>query len=186
MYLPALTTLCLDGCDLPKSLSVPTLTTLHLARCNTTETVWDLPDLLCLELDDVVFLRCSSAFFSGLVKLKSTLTLFFRKKNVQDYYISCPQLLNLELKSCTTNTSPLTGNIMVLAPKLRNFTSVRIFSVTRGVSVLENVNLKLEGCFKNYPLLSLEKLEEYYCRFIFMFQEFVVQRFLHLTGRPFR
>lgn len=168
IYLPALTTLCLDGCDLPKSLSLPTITTLRLARCNTTETVWDLPDLLYLELDDVVFLRCLSTCFSGLVKLKG-LTLFFRKKNVQDYYISCPQLLNLELKSCTTTTSPPTGNIMVLAPKLQNFTSVGIFSVTCGVSVLEKVNLKLQGCFKTYPLLPLEKLEEYYCRFIFMF-----------------
>ncbi|KAL8156665.1 hypothetical protein AgCh_001671 [Apium graveolens] len=70
--LPALTTLCLDGVELPESLSsmsLPALTTLNLKRCNLPQEVWAFPDLLNLELDDVPLPQNITHFFSALVKL---------------------------------------------------------------------------------------------------------------------
>ncbi|KAK1372650.1 hypothetical protein POM88_028843 [Heracleum sosnowskyi] len=166
--LPALETLCLDHCIFPESFRLPTLKVLCLARCDMPETVWHLPALIHLEMDDVVFSRNMNEFFSVLVRLLC-LTLSFKKKNMQECFISCPQLINLELRTSMSTTSTLTGNIVVMAPNLCNFSSVGIFPIMCGVSKLENVNIKLRGCFKQKSKVLLEKLKQYYQRFIFMF-----------------
>ena len=167
--LPALETLCLDHCYLPDSFRLPTLKVLCLARCDMPGIVWHLPALSSLELDDVVFSANMNELFSVLVRLQS-LTLSFRRKNKQQCFISCPELLNLELRSSSmTTTSSLTGNIVVMAPNLRSFSSVGIFPVMCGGSKLENVNIKLRGCFKHKTKFPLEILKQYYHRFIFMF-----------------
>ncbi|KAL1832212.1 hypothetical protein ACET3Z_001863 [Daucus carota] len=167
--LPALETLCLEQWYLPNSFRLPTLRVLCLARCIMPEIVWHLPSLSSLELDDVVFSANMNEFFSVLVRLQN-LALSFRKKNKQQFIISCPELLNLELRtSSMTNTSSLTGNIVVMAPNLRSFSSVGIFPVMCGVSRLENVNIKLRGWFKDKSKFPLEYLKQYYHQFIFMF-----------------
>lgn len=53
--LPALTTLGLDRFDLPEFFSLSALTTLCLKSCDLPQQVWNFPDLLTLELTDVVF-----------------------------------------------------------------------------------------------------------------------------------
>nr|XP_017217036.1 PREDICTED: putative F-box/FBD/LRR-repeat protein At4g03220 [Daucus carota subsp. sativus] len=168
--LPALETLCLDHCYLPDSFRLPTLRVLCLARCDMPEIVWHLPALSSLELDDVVFSANMNELLSVLVRIQS-LALSFRRKNKQQcFIISCPELLNLELRSSSmTTTSSLTGNIVVMAPNLRSFSSLGIFPVMCGVSKLENVNIKLRGCFKHKSKFPLESLKQYYHRFIFMF-----------------
>lgn len=168
MCLPALKTLCLDHCNVPESFRLPSLRILRLARCDMPQTVWHLPALISLEMDDVVFPTNMNEFFSVLVSLQY-LTLSFRKKNMQECFISCPQLLNLELRTSMSTTSTLTGNIVVMAPKLCSFSCVGIFPITCGVSKLENVNIKLRGCFKHKSKVPWEKLKQYYHRFIFMF-----------------
>lgn len=166
--LPALETLCLDRCIFPESFRLPSLKVLYLARCDMPETVWHLPALISLQMDDVVFSRNMNEFFSVLVRLHC-LTLSFRKKNMQECFISCPHLVNLELRTSMSTTSTLTGNIVVMAPNLCNFSSVGIFPIMCGVSKLENVKIKLRGCFKEKGKVPLEKLKQYYQRFIFMF-----------------
>lgn len=166
--LPALEILCLDHCIFPESFRLPTLRVLRMARCDMPETVWHLPALISLEMDDVVFSTNMNEFFSVLVRLQC-LTLSFRKKNMQECFISCPQLVNLELRTSMSTTSTLTGNIVVMAPNLCNFSSVGIFPIMCGVSKLENVNIKLRGCFKQKSKVPWEKLKQYYQRFIFMF-----------------
>ncbi|KAL1803113.1 hypothetical protein ACET3Z_031760 [Daucus carota] len=69
IWLPNLTTPCLDGIRLPESLSsisVPCLTTLIMKRAKLPEKVWDLPDLLSLELDEVDLPANMTDFFSAL------------------------------------------------------------------------------------------------------------------------
>ncbi|XP_074343887.1 uncharacterized protein LOC141683088 [Apium graveolens] len=166
--LPALETLRLDHCIFPKSFCLPTLKVLCLARCDMPETVWHLPALISLQMDDVLFQRNMNEFFSVLVRLQC-LTLSFRKKNMQECFISCPNLVNLELRTSMSTTSTLTGNIVVMAPNLCNVSCVGIFPIMCGVSKLENVNIKLQGCFKEKSKVPLEKLKQYYQRFIFMF-----------------
>ena len=125
--------------------------------------VWHLPALSSLELDDVVFSANMNELLSVLVRLQS-LALSFRRKNKQQCFISCPELLNLELRS-----SSMTTTFVVMAPNLLSFSSVGIFPVMCGLSKLENVNIKLRGFFKHKSKSPLEYLKQYYHRFIYMF-----------------
>ncbi|KAK1353373.1 hypothetical protein POM88_052508 [Heracleum sosnowskyi] len=50
------------------------------------------------------------------------------------------------------------GNIVVVAPKLINFTAIGIFQIIFGASKLHNVNIKLPGCI----IGSLDEPKEYY------------------------
>lgn len=163
--LPVLKSLSLQNCGLDFSFSfnLPKLTTLSLFRCRRPRKVWNFPALLTPDLE----LLCSKNaehIFSTLVNLKN-LTLFLKSMPLQreDLLLSCPQLLNLNLKSCNTYL-PL-PNIVVLAPKLCTFTSVGIFSITFGVLRLEKVNLKLQGWFED---MRCEYKEKYNLRFAHM------------------
>ncbi|XP_074369313.1 putative F-box/FBD/LRR-repeat protein At4g13965 [Apium graveolens] len=104
--LPALTTLCLDGVQLPESLSsmsLPALTTLSLKRCNLPQEVWDFPDLLNLELDDVPLPQNITHFFSALVSVRDV-KLYFTTRFIPYFTISCPQLACLKIGKCIYKT----------------------------------------------------------------------------------
>ncbi|XP_063942317.1 uncharacterized protein LOC135150054 [Daucus carota subsp. sativus] len=166
LCLPALRTLVLEGLQLPDPISLPALTTLHLTNCILPQNSWDFPALLTLRLDAVSFPE--SRFFSALVNLKS-LILFFRENITEECLISCPQLENLEIISPVRTTTYHSGNIIVLAHHIRNFTSVGFFPIMFGVSELENVNIKLRGSNGDEPLASLEEFKLYYTRVVYMF-----------------
>ncbi|KAK1385525.1 F-box domain-containing protein [Heracleum sosnowskyi] len=162
--LPCLRTLLLDGFELPNSFSIPSLTSLHLARCGLPQKVWDLPSLITLTLEDVSFNE-SITFLSTLFNLRN-LILFFRTRTMMDCYIVSPQLVNLEINAPMSTTGH-SSNITVLAPKIRNFSSVGIFSITFGVTKLENVNINLQG--STALDASPKKLERYYGHVVYMF-----------------
>ncbi|KAL1832631.1 hypothetical protein ACET3Z_002282 [Daucus carota] len=164
--LPALRTLVLEGFQLPDPISLPALTTLHLTNCILPQNSWDFPALLTLRLDAVSFPE--SRFFSALVNLKN-LILFFRENITEECLISCPQLENLEIISPVRTTTYHSGNIIVLAHHIRNFTSVGFFPIMFGVSELENVNIKLRGSNGDEPLASLEEFKLYFRRVVYMF-----------------
>ena len=166
LCLPALRTLVLEGFQLPDPISLPALTTLHLTNCILPQNSWDFPALLTLRLDAVSFPE--SRFFSALVNLKN-LILFFRENITEECLISCPQLENLEINSPVSTTTYHSGNIIVLAHRIRNFTSVGFFPIMFGVSELENVHIKLRGSNGDEPLASLEEFKLYYTRVVYMF-----------------
>ncbi|KAL8156685.1 hypothetical protein AgCh_001691 [Apium graveolens] len=100
--LPASTTLCLDGVELPESLSsmsLPALTTLSLKRCNLSQEVWDFPDLLNLELDDVPLPQNITHFFSALVSVRDGCQVIFHNKVKLDV----DELENVSIKLWDTN-----------------------------------------------------------------------------------
>ncbi|KAL1832628.1 hypothetical protein ACET3Z_002279 [Daucus carota] len=164
--LPALRTLVLEGFQLLDPISLPALTSLHLTNCILPQNSWDFPALLTLKLDAVSFPE--SRFFSALVNLKN-LILFLRGNITEECLISCPQLENLEIISPVRTTTYHSGNIIVLAHRIRNFTSVGFFPIMFGVSELENVNIKLRGSNGEEPLVSLEEFKLYYTRVVYMF-----------------
>lgn len=145
IYLPVLTTLFLDRVELPESLSsfsLPALTTLVMRRCKLPETVWDLPALLSIELNDVLFPENKSDFFSAFVNLRD-LTLNFTDTTMKDCFISCPQLVNLRISTVMSTSITFDSEIVVVTPKLHGLYCVGIFPVTLNVEELENVNIKL-------------------------------------------
>ncbi|KAK1362704.1 F-box domain-containing protein [Heracleum sosnowskyi] len=160
----SLQTLHLNSFDLPQSFSLLSLKTLFLARCNLPQGPCKLPALLTLELHDVVYPANMTEFFSGLVSLQN-LTLFFNQVLLKDCLINCPQLVNLKITNATTRPC---GNIMIFSPKICNFTSVGIFSISFGLSQLENVYVKLWERTR----CRAWKLKQYYCRFLSMFLAF--------------
>ncbi|KAK1379527.1 hypothetical protein POM88_026271 [Heracleum sosnowskyi] len=82
-----------------------------------------------------------------------------------DCYIRCPQLINLKIE--TRCYDAIEGQIVVLAPKLTNFTSVGTFPITFEDSKLDNVYIKLRGWID--PMnISKKTLKEYYRRFTIM------------------
>lgn len=176
--LPALRTLCLEYFDLKSmSISLSSLTTLRLFKCKLPIIVWKFPALKSLTLHDVVFHRDMSHMFAALVTLQD-LTLVFEKEHIQDCVIPSPQLENLEIRSrYVSYTHRIVGNIVVVAPKLRNFTSVGIFQIIFGGSKVDNVNIRLRGCFDGmiYPLLK-----EYYQQLTFMLPGFASAKILNL------
>ncbi|KAK1402946.1 hypothetical protein POM88_002551 [Heracleum sosnowskyi] len=145
MCLPALTNLSLDGVELPESLSsmcLPVLTSLSLKRCKLPQEVWDFPNLLILEMEDVPLPENMDDFFSALVSVRDV-TLHFKQRFIYDFTISCPQLVRLKI--CTKLITPSNCNreIMVVAPKLCEFCCTGIFKVILDVHELENASIKV-------------------------------------------
>ncbi|KAK1372648.1 hypothetical protein POM88_028841 [Heracleum sosnowskyi] len=137
---------------------------LNLIKCELPETVWNLPALKSLELHDVRFPENMRDIFIALVSLEN-LTLFFKKNSLKDFFVPCPELVNLEI-ICRYDgySGSYKSNIVVLAPKLRNFTSVGIFTVKFEVSDLENVNIKMRGWIDDQDF-SPNQLKEFHRRF---------------------
>lgn len=165
MCLPSLRTLSLDSFDLPIPISLPALTTLFLKRCQLPSKC-DFPALSTVTLDDVVFPVIKSRFFIHLVKLRS-LTVVFRKKIVANCHICCPQLVNMKIISHLNTITTHSGQIIVLGPKILNFTAVGFLPFTSGASFLSNVNIRLRG---SIPIASSEKLKKYYRQVTHLFQ----------------
>lgn len=165
--LPALRSLCLDDWILTESslsFDWPALTSFCLIKCELPEKVWNFPALKSLELRDVTFPKTMSHIFTALVSLQN-LTLYFQKVALKDFFVPCPELVNLEIRSRFYQYSEsFKSNILVSAPKLRNFTSVGIFTVKFEASDLENVNIKLRGWIDDQDY-SPNQLKEYHRRF---------------------
>lgn len=156
--LRSLQTLFLDRFELPEFISLPELKTLHLRRCNLATEVRDLPNLLTLHLDDVVFPgNDTSKFFSALVNLRE-LNLVFRGYIIGDWVIDCPGLEDLYIKAEMSNTGTHEGKIIVLSRKIRNFCSVGYFPITFE-DKLKHVDIKchssaLKGNMKTYSQVT--------------------------------
>lgn len=163
--LPALRTLCLDNWNLSQSaisLSLPDLMTLRLYRCTLPQTVsvWNFPSLLSLDLCNVSLPENLSDVFTTLVKLQNLTLSLPKYSKPRNHLISFPQLLNLNI--CASRCIAPLCSFVVMAPKLCNFSSIGIFSITFGDSRLENVNVKLQGWIQNMDLIQREK---YYLQF---------------------
>ncbi|XP_074380501.1 FBD-associated F-box protein At5g38590-like isoform X1 [Apium graveolens] len=154
--LPALRSLRLDSSDLSEiSFSFPNLTILHLLICTLPRMVWHLPALSSLHMEDVNLPKNMSDMFSTLVNLKH-LTLYLGWNcTKQDHSISCPQLLNLNIRAEFRPSSY--GKIVVSAPLLCNFSSLGIFSIKVEAPELENVNIKLKDWFSYGGHLNKKK-----------------------------
>lgn len=164
-----LETLFLDGFDLPISISLPVLTTLHLSNCKLPPNFWNFPALLTLTLDKIVFPDDTSEFFISLVQLRK-LTLFLRKNMMTDCYINCPQLVNLDINTCMNTISKHPGKIIVSSHKICNFSSVGFFAITFEESELETVSIKLRD--RRYKTTALWKtMKDYYPRAAPLFWE---------------
>lgn len=124
--LPALTTLCVERCDLPESLSLPALKTLRLESCTLPKIFWYFPSLLTLQLGNVVFPR--HYILSPSIN------------NVGYCFISCTQLVNLKIRA-HIETAPR-ATFKVLAPRLQNFISIGLFRLNFQGSRLENVDIR--------------------------------------------
>lgn len=96
--LSVLTNLRLEYISLPNSFGFHALRTLHLVKCTLPKTVWDLPALISLELNNVDVPKDIIEFFFALVSLHK-LILLFKFITMQDCVISCPQLVYLEVKA---------------------------------------------------------------------------------------
>ncbi|KAK1403022.1 F-box domain-containing protein [Heracleum sosnowskyi] len=159
--LPALRTLCLDDWDLSKSsfsFSLPNLTSLRLSGCSRLSAqVWNFPALLSLVLEDV-YLRCG-VMFSKLVNLQNLTLSMVKFPLFQLFSLSLPQLLNLNIR---TSCSDSNSCINLSTPKLLNFTSVGVFSISLEAPELENVSVKLQGWFVNIEWIYRK---HYYRRF---------------------
>lgn len=176
--LPSLQTLLLEGFQLPDSISLPGLTTLHLTNCILPQKIWDFPALLTLKLDGVSFPE--TKFFSALVSLKN-LILFFPENITKECFITCPHLLNLEISTCMSATTNHSGKIIVLAPEIRNFSSLGFFPITFGVSELENVDIKLRGSNGDETIAtSKDRKMYYYTQVVYMFPGLSSARILTL------
>lgn len=166
--LRSLRTLVLHCINLPEVFNMPSLTTLHPARCTLPKYVFDLPALSTLKLSHLRFPQNARKFLPSLVNLRN-LTLCFYEGIWDNCVIDCPHLVNLEITT-SMNTIPLSwGKINLFAPKLRNFNSLGFFPITSGVSKLETVSMKLRGCITSWFTADSEKLEIYYRQVINMF-----------------
>ncbi|XP_017255629.1 putative F-box/FBD/LRR-repeat protein At4g03220 [Daucus carota subsp. sativus] len=164
--LPALRDLSLEKWDLHSLFSFIDLTTLILRRCKLPK-VWNLPALTSLTLDDVKFPENMKDLFAALVNLRN-LKLTYDDVSVQNCFVHCPELVNLEIKTryCSYKAVP-DSTVVVFAPKLSNFTSVGIFRIMFEVSKLDYANVKLHGWIddKNF---YWEKSKETYQQFTIM------------------
>ncbi|KAL8099796.1 hypothetical protein AgCh_032159 [Apium graveolens] len=163
--LPALRTLNLMVWDLGEQdvyLSLPELTTLALNMCRMPQKIWNFPALKTLKLYDVEFPGTMNDMFTALVNLEN---LTLEMMCLQDCYIRCPRLVNLEIKTRYYNNYK--DYIVVLAPNLMNFTATGIFQIKFEDFKLENVHLKLRGWI-NRTNIPRKKVKEYYQQFIFM------------------
>ncbi|XP_074347813.1 uncharacterized protein LOC141686669 [Apium graveolens] len=139
--LPSLQTLLLDRLVLPESITLPALKTLGLRSCTLPRQVWDLPALLTLKLDDVAFPEDTSEFFSALINLRN-LIMSFRKQELDNWVINCPELENLTI-NVEMSTASHGGDITVLSRKICNFSAVGYFPITFEDSQLKHVDIKL-------------------------------------------
>ncbi|XP_074346073.1 uncharacterized protein LOC141684836 isoform X2 [Apium graveolens] len=124
-----------------------------------------------------------SAIFAGLVSLRD-LKLCFEIVPVQASIISCPQLVNLEIETCRWSEESLHSNIVVMAPKLSNFTSIGIFSITFGISKLETVCIKMQKWHK--PEIWREMLKEDYQGFAYMLPRLGSAKILRLDSEAIK
>lgn len=166
--LPALRNLWLQHWDLQSfAFSLSELTTLVLRICKLINKVWNLPALQSLTLDDVEFPENTRDLFTALVNLQN-LTLSYNKVTTHNCFITCPELVNLEIKTLYKHFYGIPKcTIVVFAPKLRNFTSDGIFPITFEDSKLDNVNVKLRG-WTNDKYCTREELKECYRQFTIM------------------
>ncbi|KAK1364172.1 hypothetical protein POM88_039733 [Heracleum sosnowskyi] len=147
--LPALTTLCLEDWDFSKyfSFSLPKLTTLCLSGADRLpETVWNFPCLLSLDLD-VDLPENVNHILSTLVNLqnlKITLREVFRK---HDLFISCPQLLNLNLmiSSSVPPTYSIVGWFKHMKREDRERYYLRLPNMLLGVGSAKNISFDLDS-----------------------------------------
>ncbi|XP_074347709.1 uncharacterized protein LOC141686584 [Apium graveolens] len=166
----SLQNLLLGQFDLPDSIIFPALKTLHLRRCNVHTEVLDLPTLLTLTLDAVVFPdNDTSSFFSALVNLRE-LTLVFRDPITHDWVIDCPGLENLNIKAQMDNDSTHGGKIIVLSQQIRNFCSVGYFPITFEDSELKHEDVKLLDSNKSQTSASNANMKTYYSQVTDMFK----------------
>ncbi|KAL8093190.1 uncharacterized protein LOC141693134 [Apium graveolens] len=101
--------------------------------------------------------------FCRIFQALGNLTLFFWTTLRTDCVIDCPQLVNLEINYCTTKTGKSivtsnSGQIMVLAPKILNFSAVGIFPIKSGVFELENVKIQLSDITDVKTLAPTKKI----------------------------
>ncbi|KAK1379530.1 hypothetical protein POM88_026274 [Heracleum sosnowskyi] len=163
--LPALRNLRLtlwDFRDTDSCLSLPELITLRLTVCKMPNIIWNLPALKTLMLQQVDFPGNLSEMLAALVSLQN---LKLHLMSLKDCNIRCPQLINLKIETRYYDT--IEGNIVVVAPKLTNFTSVGIFPITFGDSKLDNVYVKLRGWIDGTDFTK-KTFREYYQRFLIM------------------
>ncbi|XP_063936142.1 putative FBD-associated F-box protein At5g53640 [Daucus carota subsp. sativus] len=181
--LPALRSLNLEEWNLERfSFSLPNLTNFRLWCCRLPQTIWDFPVLKSLELCSVEFPENMSDIFAALVSLQN-LTIYFygsHALSAKDCFINCPQLINLQI--ITSYSDRGKANIVVAAPKIRNFTSVGIFTITFGASKLDTVNIKLKDWINSgsYKWLHQKELKQDYQRFKFMLPGLATAKILKL------
>lgn len=166
----SLENLLLDHFELPESIRLPALKTLHLRRCNLHTEVLDFPALLTLNLDAVVFPgNYTSSFFSALVNLRE-LNLVFGGPIIHDWVIDCPGLEDLNIKAQMSDASTHDGKIIVLSQKIRNFCSVGYFPITFEDSELKHVDVKLLDSTKHQASALKENMKTYYSQVTDMFK----------------
>ena len=171
--LPALRSLCLEDWDFKDlvngrssvSFDWPALTSFSLIKCKLPTKVWNMPYVKSLELHKVTFPENMNDIFAALVSLQS-LILSFKEVSHNGLFLTCPELVNLEIRTCCGDKfyKNLERNIVVLAPKLRYFTSVGIFTVKFEVPELGYVNIKLRGWIDDQEF-SPNKLRQYHREF---------------------
>lgn len=160
--LPSLQFLSLDHFELPESVTLPSLTTLHLASCKLPAKFWDCQALLTLTLDNITVLTDETRqYFLLLVNLRN-LRLSFRKKITTDWYINCPHLVNLEINTMTSTPTKHSGKFIVSSQKICNFISLGVFPIRFEVSQLENVNVKLWDSTRYKITAPWRKMKKYY------------------------
>ncbi|WOH15259.1 hypothetical protein DCAR_0934796 [Daucus carota subsp. sativus] len=182
IWLPSLTTLCLDGIELPESFSsirVPNLTTLRMKRSKLPVKVWDLPGLLSLELDEVDLPANMSDFFSALVSVRD-ITIYFTGTCKHLWNISCPELVHLKICTNFAYVSWI-HEIVVLSDKLRELSFVGIFMVSLYVHELENVSVKLWDTV-DFKYATWEEKKVHYRHVVPMFSKLGSARTLTLDS----
>lgn len=175
--LRSLQNLFLEGFELPESVCFPVLTTLYLARCHLPSNVGGFPALSTLTLDSVAFPTNANNFFLALANLRN-LTLFFRDRIKNWCYINIPEVVNLEINDCTTSLHFC--EIIVLSPKIVNFSSVGYLPMRFEVSELENVNIKLRDTTECKSIEPTRKMKKYFRQVTRMFPALGSARILNL------
>ncbi|KAK1403025.1 hypothetical protein POM88_002630 [Heracleum sosnowskyi] len=89
-----------------------------------------------------------------------------------------PQLLNLYIRTCHSDSSRPIRPIKLSTPNLCNFTSVGIFRISLKARHLENVNFKLQGWFGNMEWIYRQ---QYYLEFWHMLSELGLGSVKNLT-----
>ncbi|KAK1385519.1 hypothetical protein POM88_023254 [Heracleum sosnowskyi] len=149
---------------------------LHFSEFPETD-CWDLPALETLHLALAIVEPDNRIIIpeSNLICLPSLRTLVLDGLQLPD------SLVSLEIIDTTSTTTSHSGPIIVLAPKIRNFSSVGFFPITFGVCELENVNIKLLDSTENETPALSKKLKSY-TQVIHMFPGMSCARILTLDS----